>query len=239
MTTRVPPANPPTSDSVRVRTRSGRNAAYNMPALQLCGIVSLEDGPPLRLADGHVIQFRDLGALVRDTAFTSMPADEKEIAAYRAIVEGAFNSRSVVPAPFGTIFRHRDSLMRWLELHYFTLADALRYLHERQVARVRVSPGLATQSWDTREHVVREHDLEVTAFDSFRVLRRQAVAFLPLQAQGRKTDEGAEAAFLVEREQWSAFVTAVKEEQRRLPDLRFEQSGPWPPYDFVRLELHG
>jgi hypothetical protein len=237
MTTRVPPGN--ASDAPRVRTRSGRTPAYNLPALQLCGIVSLEDAPPLRLPDGHVITFRDLGALVRDTIFVAMAPDEKEIGAYRAIVEGAFNSRSVVPAPFGTVFRHRDSLMRWIELHYFTLADALRYLAERQVSRVRVTPGLATQGWDTREHVVREHDLEVTAFDSFRVLRRQAVAFLPLQAQGRKTDEGAEAAFLIEREQWSTFSGAVKEEQRRLPDLRFEQSGPWPPYDFVRLDLDG
>ena len=32
---------------------------------------------------------------------------------------------------------------------------------------------------------------------------------------------------------------AVKEEQKRLPDLRFEQTGPWPPYDFVRLDLDG
>jgi hypothetical protein len=34
-------------------------------------------------------------------------------------------------------------------------------------------------------------------------------------------------------------MTLLKEEQRRLPDLRFEQSGPWPAYDFVRLDLNG
>jgi hypothetical protein len=69
------------------------------------------------------------------------------------------------------------------------------------------------------------------------VLRRQALAFIPIEVQGRKTTQGAEAAFLVEREQWNTFIAAIKEEQRRLPDLRFEHTGPWPPYDFVRLDL--
>ena len=193
----------------------------------------------MRFADGSVVPFRDLGALVRQIPFAPVLADDASIAAYRAVVESAFAQRSVLPAPFGTVFRQRDALTQWMELHYFTLEDALRYLQERQVARIRVTPGLATQGWDTREHNVRGADLEVTAFDSFRVLRRQAVAFVPVEVTGRKTEEGAEASFLVEREHWNAFASAVKDEQKRLPDLRFEQTGPWPPYDFVQLDLHG
>ena len=227
------------SSALPVRTRSGRTPAVGAPAWQLCGIVSLESGAPLRVADGQLLPFRDLGALVRPTVFAPVAAEQTDVAAYRAVVEGAFASRSVVPAPFGTVFRSRESLLRWLELHYFTLEDALRYLQERQAARVRITPGLAVQGWDTIEHKVREADLEVTAFDSFRVIRRAAAAFFPVAVQGRKTEEGAEAAFLVDRDQWQAFLSAVKEEQRRLPDLRFEQTGPWPPYDFVRLELNG
>jgi hypothetical protein len=34
-------------------------------------------------------------------------------------------------------------------------------------------------------------------------------------------------------------MALLKEEQRRLPDLRFDHSGPWPAYDFVRLDLNG
>ena len=55
----------------------------------------------------------------------------------------------------------------------------------------------------------------------------------------RRAEQGAEAAFLVEREHWGQFMTLLKEEQRRLPDLRFEHTGPWPAYDFVRLDLNG
>jgi hypothetical protein len=62
---------------------------------------------------------------------------------------------------------------------------------------------------------------------------------VPIDVSGRPAESGAEAAFLIEREQWNSFLTLLKEEQRRLPDLRFEQSGPWPAYDFVRLDLNG
>jgi hypothetical protein len=29
----------------------------------------------------------------------------------------------------------------------------------------------------------------------------------------------------------------VQEQARRYDELKFEQTGPWPPYDFVRMEL--
>jgi hypothetical protein len=208
-------------------------------ALELCGIVSREGRPAPHVEGTHMVDYRDLAALVRPSAFARPEPTDELLGAYREAVEGAFNCGAVIPAPFGTVFRNRDSLLRWLELHYFTLADALRYLHDRQVARVRVAPGSVHRPWDTIETRVRSADIEVTAFDSFRVLKRQAVAFVPIDVAGRPAESGAEAAFLIERDQWNSFMMLLKEEQRRLPDLRFEQSGPWPAYDFVRLDLNG
>lgn len=209
-------------------------------AITLCGIVSREGRPAPHVPGAQTVDYRDVSAVVRKADFIRSEATETGIAAYREVVEGAFACGAVIPAPYGTIFRNRDALLRWLELHYFTLADALRYLHDRQVARVRVAPAtLGAGQWDTVEHRARGADLEVTAFDSFRVLKRQAVAYVPIEVPGRRSEQGAEAAFLVEREHWNQFMALLKEEQRRLPDLKFEHTGPWPAYDFVRLDLNG
>ena len=208
-------------------------------AIALCGIVSREGRPAPHVDGAETVDYRDVSAVVRKTDFLRAEPTEAGIAAYREVVEGAFACGAVIPAPYGTTFRNRDALLRWLELHYFTLADALRYLHDRQVARVRVAPVALGTGWDTVEHRSRGADLEVTAFDSFRVLKRQAVAYVPIEVPGRRSEYGAEAAFLVEREHWSQFMALLKEEQRRLPDLRFEHTGPWPAYDFVRLDLNG
>ena len=102
-----------------------------------------------------------------------------------------------------------------------------------------MTPAGTGNTWDTVEHRTRGADLEVTAFDSFRLLKRQAVAYVPIEVPGRRSEQGAEAAFLVERDHWNQFMALLKEEQRRLPDLKFEHTGPWPAYDFVRLDLNG
>lgn len=208
-------------------------------AIALCGIVSKEGRPAPHVPGAQTVDYRDVSAVVREGDFVRSEATDAGIAAYREVVEGAFACGAVIPAPYGTTFRNRDALLRWLELHYFTLADALRYLHDRQVARVRVAPAALGAQWDTVEHRARGADLEVTAFDSFRVLKRQAVAYVPIEVPGRRSEQGAEAAFLVEREHWNQFMALLKEEQRRLPDLKFEHTGPWPAYDFVRLDLNG
>jgi hypothetical protein len=49
----------------------------------------------------------------------------------------------------------------------------------------------------------------------------------------------AVASFLVERERWAQFEAAVLEEGRRDPELRYRVTGPWPPYDFVRMQFGG
>ena len=217
-------------------TRADRHAEE---ALTLCAIVSREGRPAPHVPGAETVDYRDVSAVVRKATFMRIEPSEEGIAAYREAVEGAFACGAVIPAPFGTIFRSRDTLLRWLELHYFTLADALRYLHDRQVARVHVAPASLGNTWDTVEFRARGADLEATAFDSFRVLKRQAVAYVPIEVPGRRAEQGAEGAFLVERDHWGQFMALLKEEQRRLPDLRFDHTGPWPAYDFVRLDLNG
>jgi hypothetical protein len=231
----------------RVRNTTDRFRAIGTNALQLCGICALDGDASPRIADAGTVEFRELVALVRTVPFAPLEPRTPDVAAYRDVVESAFAQRCILPAPYGTVFRSRESLTDWMELHYFTLLDTVRYIEDRLMARVRVTPGLANAEWgsalpettETMEVPARERDFEVTALDSFRVLKREAVAFVTLTRPREGLGDLAEASFLVERERWSEFTGAVKDEQRRLPELRFEQTGPWPPYDFVRLELHG
>ena len=69
-------------------------------------------------------------------------------------------------------------------------------------------------------------------------IRRRAVASVPLRGE-RVTGLSIASAFLVERELWREFTKGVEEVQASDSQLRVESSGPWPPYDFVRIELGG
>jgi hypothetical protein len=205
-------------------------------ALQLYGIISLDVGGDTSPVRGvSVVAFRDLGALVAESPYAAPAPTPQHVAEYRRVVEGAFAKQTIVPAPFGSIFRSRDSLVRWLELHYFTLVEAVAFVTDRAMARVVVSYG--DEPENTTAMSIDADLLDSAADESFRVLRRHAVASLVISNHAGEAGPAARASFLIERERWGVFNDVVKEEQKRLREMHLECTGPWPPYDFVRLQF--
>lgn len=219
------------------RTRSLRIPAVGTEALQLFGVVHYDAAAPMRLADVELVPLRELAAIVQRVPYERLQATTQAIRAYREIVEASFREQAVIPAPFGTVFRSRDSLLHWMELHYVTLREGFSFVGDRLMTRIRVTPiplpneGVS----DTRE--MQAADFETTVFDSFRFLKRGAVACVTFAPNSTPAGRSMEASFLVEREKWDAFKSAVGEERRRLRDFEIEESGPLPPYDFVRLRF--
>lgn len=205
-------------------------------ALQLYGIISLDvSGTTSPVRGVNVVAFRDLGALVTDCPYAAPAPTAPHIAEYRRVVEGAFARQTIVPAPFGSIFRGRESLMRWLELHYFTLVEAVTFVADRAMARVSVSFGEEPEN--TTAMSIDADLLDTTADESFRLLRRHAVASMVMSNHAGHVGPAARASFLIERDRWDVFNEIVREEQKRLREMRVECTGPWPPYDFVRMQF--
>ena len=139
------------------------------------------------------------------------------------------------------MFRSREALARWLELHYATLTEALTHVEGRVGARVHVArkaerlASLTPSGLEGRGTEEMAIDIDAVAAESFRVLRRHATTSVILRQAGDGT--AAVSGFLVEREKWQAFESAVTEEGKRDPELTFRLTGPWPPYDFVRMQF--
>lgn len=205
-------------------------------ALQLFGVISLDvSGTTSPVRGVTVVAFRDLGALVTETAYVAPSPTAQHVADYRRVVEGAFARQTVVPAPFGSVFRGRDALTRWLELHYFTLIEAVTFVADRAMARVSVSYG--DEPENTTAMAIDADLLDTAADESFRLLRRHAVASLVMTNHTGAVAPAARASFLIERDRWDVFSEMVREEQKRLREMRVECTGPWPPYDFVRMQF--
>ena len=205
-------------------------------ALQLYGIISLDvSGTTSPVRGVTVVAFRDVGALVTDSAYAAPSPTAQHLSDYRRVVEGAFARQTIVPAPFGSIFRSRDSLMRWLELHYFTFVEAVTFVADRAMARVSVSYGEEPEN--TTAMSIDAELLDTSADESFRLLRRHAVASLVVPQSPGMAMPAARASFLIERDRWDVFNEMVREEQKRLREMTVECTGPWPPYDFVRMQF--
>ena len=198
-------------------------------AVQLYCVAGCHD-PRCRVPSGaSVVAFRDVAAVVKPHPYD--PPGDGALDDYRRVVEGTFRHQAVLPVPPGVVFRTRDILAQWLELHYFTLLDALAFVEDRVVARVRVMRQGQESATDADTEAA-----ETALADSLRILRRHAVATVEITDENA-TPELNETSYLVEREQWAAFGEMVEAEDRRHETLTLRCTGPWPPYDFVRMQF--
>jgi hypothetical protein len=175
-----------------------------------------------------LIRERDLGAVVR-TAPAAAYDPQTDTGEYEQLLDALFARGAVFPAPPGLIFRTADTLRSWLEQNYVGLAEGLAFLSGRCEARLHVRPApYATSAEDLATAVLE-------AADAVRALRHGAVATVTLPEP--QPPVLLSIAFLLKANEWAAFAEAVVEQERRFPQLRFEQTGPWIPHDFVRLDL--
>ena len=182
-----------------------------------------------------LIPFRDLCAVVSpQRSFVLEETTAALLEEHRRIVDRIFHQSSVVPAPAGVVFRSPDVLKRWMELHYVSLSGALEFVEDRAVARVHIVRS------DAKDGVEREAgaDLAAAATEALRALRRHAVAAVPLRLE-HVTGLVLSASFLVERDLWKDFLRAVEDQHDAHHLLRFDVTGPWAPYDFVRMQFGG
>jgi hypothetical protein len=180
----------------------------------------------------RAVVYRDLAAIVTDRdRFALENTDPAAIADHRAVIDAVYRRQVVLPAPPGIIFRTEHVLCRWMELHYVTLNDAVAFVSERNAARVHVHRVDASVGPEDAGADLAEHAGEV-----FRILRRRSVASVPLTIE-KFTGIALSSAFLVERELWKEFERGVEEARAANPKLRIDLTGPWAPYDFIRMQF--
>ena len=185
------------------------------------------------LQDGaRAIPFRDLAAIVTDREKFSLDDPDPELTnQHREIVDTVFKAQVVLPTPVGIVFRTEHVLARWMELHYVALTDGLAFVSDRAAARVHIS-----RAGGNRDDKEAGSDLAEAAGEIFRELRRRAVASVPLTPE-HVTGIVLSGAFLVERELWAEFERGFTLAQAANPELTVELTGPWAPYDFVRMQF--
>ena len=203
---------------------------------RLIGVVhasSVNDAIRLAGTGAHGIPFRDVAAIVRPCANRNEAPTDAAFLEHHALVAELSRSATLIPAPPLTTFRSGASALHWLELHAVALTDGLAYVDGRAGARVTAARDLAGATSDPSVLAP-----SAAAIESFRSLRRYAAATVPVSSGtvGDGTTIATEA-FLVDRKTWDRFTAEVATEDERSPGLTLRVTGPWPVYDFVRLQF--
>lgn len=166
------------------------------------------------------VRYRDLEALVRPVPYRVPELDDARLTEHQRMVETSMRRGTVLPAPFGLVFRGRRSMIRFLEDQYIVLDEGLAFLDGH---------------WELRLHISGDEDddgLRELATQLYSEMRRFARAAIPLPCVGSRL---MSAAFLVDRGAWIEFVEQSDDLGSSHPELAFDVTGPWPPYDFVKI----
>jgi hypothetical protein len=175
-----------------------------------------------------IIRVRELGAITRPVP----PGDydpSTDAGEHEQLLETLATRGALLPAPPGLVFRSSEKLQAWMEQNYIGLHEGVAFLSGRCEARVHVRAAA---------HGLSEEETEAArleAIDAVRSLRHGALATVGLDAPTPPVL--VSAAFLLKSSEWHAFSDAVLEQEQRYSHLRFEQTGPWIPHDFVRMDL--
>ncbi|MEO5510960.1 MAG: GvpL/GvpF family gas vesicle protein [Longimicrobiales bacterium] len=210
------------SDGTKERTRLDANQA-----LYFYGVArakSWRGGRISKLEGEDVvrIRYRDLEALVRPVPYEISGHSKDLVEAHQRVIETAMRRSTILPVPYGVVFRGRRQLIRVLQEQYLILDEGLSFVDGNWELRLHVS---STAPGEVDEQ------LSDIAMECYSELRRYARAAVPLQREGKRL---MTAAFLVDRSTWIEFVERADDLGTSHPELSFDVTGPWAPYDFVR-----
>ncbi|MGI8508284.1 MAG: GvpL/GvpF family gas vesicle protein [Gemmatimonadaceae bacterium] len=103
-------------------------------ALRFYGVMDTDDADngDLKSLGVSLVLLRDLGAIVTPAPYIRAKQGDEDLADYVRVIDAAYKLGPVAPAPPGTIFRDERVILRWLEIHYAKLHEALGVIEHRE-----------------------------------------------------------------------------------------------------------
>ncbi|MEA2749286.1 MAG: hypothetical protein QOI41_3429 [Myxococcales bacterium] len=216
-------------------------------------------------ADVHTVNFKDIAAVVSDTAIAVHEPTRANVLAHERVNETVMRDHTVIPMSFGTVFKTRDDIHELLRSAYDAFKDVLVKMDDKLEFGLKVlwDRDLIVKELENDNEDIRRLKGEITSqkgstyfarmqygrlvdaalqqrsekyvHDIFEALRPVSVASRANKPIGDRMIMNA--AFLVRRDKEEDFDAVVKRIGSQLDKLTFKYTGPWPPYNFVNIRL--
>jgi hypothetical protein len=215
--------------------------------------------------DVHTVHYRDLAAVVSDVPLGILDSTRENVLAHERVNEIVMRDHTVIPMSFGTIFKTKDDIVQLLRSAYDAFGDVLSKMRDKMEFGLKVlwdRDSIVKDIEDEDEGIHRLKNEIALQKGSTYFARMQYGRAIDAALQSRSERYGTEildrlrdvavasrinkpigdkmimnAAFLVSRDQESAFDTRVKSIAAEHDKLTFKYTGPWPPYNFVNIRL--
>lgn len=190
------------------------------------GIVFEADG--VNGADSiYTVDQPPISAVVSDIDTVEPEQSEENMRAHNEVLQSVLEydgGRTVVPMQFGMAFKDQGTLKNVLAEATSTFTQALSEVDGKVELGVKV---LTPSEGTVDTEAIRKEASE--RFDEIAVATERGNQFSDRLVVNR--------SFLIRREDQEAFNEAVGEFEAEHEDLLVQYTGPWPPYNFVEIEI--
>jgi Gas vesicle synthesis protein GvpL/GvpF len=213
----------------------------------------------------YTVHYKNLAAVVSDAPLEVLDSTRENVLAHERVNETVMREHTVIPMSFGTIFKTREDIVELLRSAAEAFGDVLNKMQNKlefglkvlwdrdqavrevenddeDISRLKKEiSGQKGPTYFARMQYGRLIDSALQSrseryvADILEQLREVSVASRINKPIGDKMIMNA--AFLIARDQETAFDGKVKSIAGRFDKLTFKYTGPWPPYNFVNIRL--
>jgi hypothetical protein len=213
----------------------------------------------------YTVHYKNLAAVVSDAPLEVLDSTRENVLAHERVNETVMREHTVIPMSFGTIFKTREDIVELLRSAAGAFGDVLNKMQNKLEFGLKVlwDRDQAIREVETEDEDISRLKKEISGqkgptyfarmqygrlidsalqtrseryvADILEQLREVSVASRINKPIGDKMIMNA--AFLISRDQETAFDAKVKSIAGRFDKLTFKYTGPWPPYNFVNIRL--
>lgn len=174
----------------------------------------------------YTLEYRDFAPVVSNAAVKKYEASDEEVELHRKVVEQVMKEHSVLPVAYGMAFKNKKLLLIAMSVGYKAMKKAMNEVDNRVELGVKLFLPKENATWDGKEKC-KSVFLET--------LKKKAVQSKELKLFSERLI--LNTSFLIDRDKINDFSSEVEQLGNKYPDLKIQYSGPWPPYNFVDIQI--
>jgi len=218
-------------------------------------------------ADLYIVSYEDISAVVSDINRSDLIADKTNALKFAELIENLAEQFTVIPVRFGSLVESSDRIKKMLERNYNKIQNNLLEIKnkvefglkvfcdpEKMKAEIKIKAEAEPliESIKSKKKSIytdyllnklKEHRFEEQLLAHVDCIILDITTHLkqlnPIQKFKKMVSATniIDAVLLLEKDKKELCINVVNELQNKYPDLSFMLTGPWPPYNFVDINI--
>jgi hypothetical protein len=176
----------------------------------------------------YTIPYRNVAAVVSESPMKDYELTEDNMKRHEEVIRRVMEEHTVVPVEFGTVIQNERILKHLLKKAYDPVRECLRLVDNMVELGVKAVINGDIVFADSE----KRNECATNILESLNNRAKQLVK------SGLFSDRLIlNASFLVNKEEINTFSNEVTDLQEKYPMIKLLYSGPWAPYNFVRIRI--